>query len=252
VEVVHVIGTVTDNIGLAKLEINDKEILVDESNSFHERLMLDQGENTITVKATDGAGNVTTVVRTVLVGLESPAITNILPDEDISLREGDTLTVSFEAPTVGEGYFRLLMPFGLDSNEIGIPMTEEDGLYTGTWIAPAGLVATGLKVQVVYISEYGVKVTEMAEGRVTVIGNIKDLISNSMIIGDEAFDMDFLDNDASAQRKLTEWYNTGGEVYIKLNDTTIVNEEGEIIAIDELPDFITYFDIRGNVTYYEK
>jgi len=41
-------------------------------------------------------------------------------------------------------------------------------------------------------------------------------------------------------------------VYIKLNDTTIVNEEGEIIAIDELPDFITYFDIRGNVTYYEK
>ncbi|MDU5083572.1 MAG: hypothetical protein E6231_20110, partial [Bacillota bacterium] len=234
------------------LEINDKEILVDESNSFHERLMLDQGENTITVKAADGAGNVTTVVRTVLVGLESPAITNILPDEDISLREGDTLTVSFEAPTGGEGYFRLLMPFGLDSNEIGIPMTEEDGLYTGTWIAPAGLVATGLKVQVVYISEYGVKVTEMAEGRVTVIGNIKDLISNSMIIGDEAFDMDFLDNDASAQRKLTEWYNTGGEVYIKLNDTTIVNEEGEIIAIDELPDFITYFDIRGNVTYYEK
>ncbi|WMM26777.1 S8 family serine peptidase [Tissierella sp. MB52-C2] len=252
VEVVHVRGTVTDNIGLTKLEINDKEVSVDESNNFHERLMLDQGENTITVKATDGAGNVTTVVRTVLVGLESPTITNILPDKDISLREGDTLTVSFEAPTGGEGYFRLLMPFGLDSNEIGIPMTEEDGLYTGTFTAPAGLVATGLKVQVVYVSEYGVKVTEMAEGRVTVIGNIKDLISNTMIIGDEAFDMDFLDNDASAQRKLTEWYNTGGEVYIKLNDTTMVNEEGEIIAIDELPDFITYFDIRGNMTYYEK
>ena len=53
-------------------------------------------------------------------------------------------------------------------------------------------MATGLKVQAVYISEYGVKVTENGRRkRVTVIGNIKDSISNSMIIGDEAFDMDF-------------------------------------------------------------
>jgi len=81
---------------------------------------------------------------------------------------------------------------------------------------------------------------------------MQDLISNSMIIGDEAFDMDFLKNNAEAQAKLLEWYNTGGIVYIKINDNTIVTEQGQQITIEELPDFITYFDTRGNVTYYEK
>jgi len=251
-EVVHVTGNVTDDIGLEKLEINDKAVTVDEVGGFHERLMLNQGENIITVKATDRAGNVATVERKVFVELESPAVANILPDEDVTLRQGETLTVSFEAPTGGEGYFRLLMPFGLDSNEIGIPMTEEDGVYTGTWTVPERLVATGLKVQVIYISEYGVKVTETAEGKVDIIGNIEDLISNSMIIGDEAFNMEFMDSDADAQRKLIEWHNTGKEVFVKINDTTIVDEEGGRVDIDELPDLITYFDISGNMTYYEK
>ena len=58
----------------------------------------------ITVKSTDGAGNVTTVVRTVLVELESHTITNIQPSEDIELGAGDVLTVSFNAPTGGQGY----------------------------------------------------------------------------------------------------------------------------------------------------
>lgn len=144
------------------------------------------------------------------------------------------------------------MPFGLESNEIGIQMTEVDGLYTGTWTVPARLVATGLKVQVVYVSEYGFKVTETAAGKVTVIGNMVNLVSNSVIIGDEAFDMDYLNTNTDAQAKLIEAYNSGGEVYIKMNDDTIVNEEGRLISIVELPDAITHFDTRGNVTYYEK
>ena len=170
-EVVHVTGIVLDDISLEKLEINDKEATVDEDGAFHERLMLDQGENIITVKATDKAGNVAEVSRTVFVELEEPSITNVQPEEDVDLEAGDVLTVSFEAPSGGEGYFRLLMPFGLDSQSLGIPMTEDDGLYTGTWTAPENTEAEDLLVEVVYISDYGYEVTETAEGNVTIIGN---------------------------------------------------------------------------------
>jgi subtilisin family serine protease len=357
-ESVHVIGTVTDNIGLAKLEINDKEILVDESNSFHERLMLDQGENTITVKATDGAGNVTTVVRTVLVELESPTITNIQPSEDIELGAGDVLRVSFNAPTGGQGYFRIMVPFGLQSNEIGIPMTEEDGLYTGTWTVPEETGAENLLIEVVYRNEYGYEITQMAEGKVkiiagegpvdpepgritnlqptentelrsdetleisfnapaggkayyrimlpfgpsanrlgnemtevepglykatyrahegvvasnlqieviftgedgatltevakgkiTLVGDIEDLPVSAVIIGDEAFDTDYLNNNPRAQAKLVEWYNSNNPVYIKLNNNTFITEDGEKVSVDVLPELLQYFDTTGIKLY---
>ena len=75
---------------------------------------------------------------------------------------------------------------------------------------------------------------------------------NTIIIGDEAFDMDFMNTNADAQRKLVEWFNQGGEAFIKINHDTIVDGEGGMVTIDELPDSITYFDIDGNVTYYEK
>ena len=252
VEVVHVIGNVVDDIELAKLEINEVEIVLDEEGNFHERLMLNPGENIITVKATDGAGNVTIVERTVLVELEAPDITNIEPSGNVELREGDILTVSFNAPTGGNGYFRILMPFGLQNDELGIPMTEVDGLYSGTWTVPANLVATGLKVQVVYVNEYGFKITKLAEGSVTVIGNLVDLVVNSMIIGNEAFDMDYLNTNAYAQSRLMEAYNSREEVYIKLNENTIVNGEGEMITINELPEEVRYFDINGDILYFAK
>ncbi len=252
VELVHVIGNVTDNIKVVKLEVNNNEVVLADDGSFDERVILNQGENIITVKATDLAGNVTTVVRTVMAELGAPVITNILPSEDVTLHQGETLTVSFNAPTGGQGYFRVLMPFGLQSNSLGIPMTEENGLYTGTWEVPAGLVATGLRVQIVYVSAFGTKVTDMADGRVTVIGNIQNLATNSIIVGDEAFDAEFLNNSSYAQSKLLEWYNAGGIVYIKLNDTDIVTEQGQEVTIEELPDFITHFDINGDITYYDK
>ncbi|MCF6460175.1 hypothetical protein C3E88_03850 [Clostridium sp. Cult3] len=170
-EVVHVRGNAVDNIELAQLLINDVEVEVDEEGNFHKRLMVNPGENVITVKAVDGAGNEAIVERTVYVELDAPVISNIEPAEDVELRAGEVLTVSFEAPTGGEGYFRLMVPFGLQSNEIGIPMTEEDGVYTGTWTVPAETSAEELSVEVVYISEYGFEVTEIAPGMVRIISD---------------------------------------------------------------------------------
>lgn len=168
-EVVHVRGNATDNIELVQVLINDVEVVIDEDGNFHKRLIVDPGENLIVVKAIDGAGNETIIERTVYVGLDAPIISNIEPSEDVELKTGDILTVSFEAPSGGEGYFRILMPFGSESNEIGIPMVEEDGVYTGTWTVPRGLMATGLQVQVVYIDEFGTEVMDIAPGTVRIV-----------------------------------------------------------------------------------
>ncbi|MDR7857010.1 hypothetical protein, partial [Tissierella sp.] len=361
VESVHVIGNVVDNIELAKLEINGKVIVLDAEGNFHERLMLNPGANTITVKATDGAGNVTTVVRTVLVELEAPVITNIEPSEDMELEAGDVLTVSFNAPSGGNGYFRLVVPFGLQNNDLGIPMTEVEGLYTGTWTVPAEVEAENVQVEVVFVNAHGYEVTEMAEGRITIVlgddpenppaparitnlmpatdeelysgealeisfnapaggsayyrimlpfgpmntnpgnpmtevspglykatytahdgvvasnlqievifvgadgtrlsqiaegkltlvGNMQALPVSSVIIGDEAFDMDYLNNNAYAQARLIEAYNNGEEIYTKLNENTIVTETGRKVTIDVLPEMVRYHNTQG-ITLYAK
>ncbi|WIV12987.1 S8 family serine peptidase [Proteiniborus sp. MB09-C3] len=357
-EAVHVIGIVSDNILLAKLLINEKEATVDEEGNFHERLMVNAGENVIIVKALDGAGNEIIITRTVIVELEAPEITNIEPSEDLELRAGDTLTVSFNAPIGGEGYFRLMIPFGFSSNEIGIPMTEENGLYTGVWIVPEemsadtvqievvyisesgfevtrtaagrltivldeepeepyitnilpsedgnlragdvleisfnaprglsgyfrlllpfemsnnklgipmtevspgfyrgtwtvpeGLVATNLQVEVLLIDADGARLSEIAEGRVTVIGEMRNLPQNTVIIAGEAFDMNSLDSDSELQIKMIEWLDTGNQIYIKLSADTLVDGNGEVITIESLPQRITYFNIKGDMTIYEK
>ncbi|WP_325224081.1 S8 family serine peptidase [Schnuerera sp.] len=359
-EVVHVEGNVTDDIGLAKLLINDKEVEIDEEGNFHERLIVDEGENLITVKAVDLAGNEIIIEKSVFVQLEEPTITNILPDEDVELRAGDTLDISFNAPTGGSGYYRIMLPFGPSSNEPGTPMTEEDGLYTGTWTVPEGLVATDLQVQVIYISEYGFKITEIAEGRltivsdgepnipepaitniqpendielragdvldisfnastdgeghfrillpfnmsnniegipmteisqglytgnwtvpeglvaeglqvevvfrgrdnirlaeiaegkITVIGDIEDIPVNAVIILEEAFDAKYLDNNPEAQLKFIEYTESGQEIYIKINENTFTNFNGEIVDMDVLHDRIIYYNQYGNIEIYSK
>ncbi|MCF6462090.1 hypothetical protein C3E89_01675 [Clostridium sp. Cult1] len=341
--------------------INDKEVEADEEGNFYERLIVDEGENLITVKAVDLAGNEIIIERTVFVQLEEPTITNILPDEDVELRAGDILTVSFNAPTGGTGYFRLLLPSLQSNNEIGIPMVEEDGLYTGTWIVPEGMEAENLEIEVIYISEYGFEITgiaegrltivledddpsipepaitniqpendvelragdvldisfnapadgegyyrvllpfnmsnniegipmtemseglytgtwtvpeglvaeglqievvfigrdnirlaEIAEGKITVIGDIEDMPANAVIMLDEAFDEKYLDSNPEAQLKFIEYSESGQEIYIKINKNTITNLNGEIVDIDVLPDRIIYYNQYGNIERYSK
>ncbi|QSX05987.1 S8 family serine peptidase [Sedimentibacter sp. zth1] len=353
-EVVHVVGNVQDNIEITQLLINEVEVAIDEDGNFHERLMVNQGVNIITVKAIDIAGNETVVERTVTVELAEPEITNIQPSEDLELYVGDVLTVSFNAPTGGEGYFRLLLPFEVSDNKTGIPMTEEDGVYTGTWTVPEGLEGNNIQVEVVYISEFGYEVTaiadgrltiileetsiiniqpsedtelregdalevsfngpsrcsgyfrllfspemsnneleipmievtpgfyrglwtvpetmvvsnlqievllvtednirmlDIAEGRITVVGQMNMLPVNSVIVGEEAYDINYLNSNSEAQEKLIEWLDLGNQVYIKLDNDDIVDFDGQIVSYELLPQRITYYNSNGNITFYSK
>lgn len=360
-EVVHVIGSARDNVNLERVEINDEKIELDEEGNFHEKLILDSGENIISIKAIDVSGNETMETRTVFVELEAPKITNILPEKDVELKAGDVLTVSFNAPTGGDGYFGLMVSTGLEKDEVGIPMTEVDGLYEGTWTVPEGLTSTGLKVQVTYISEFGHKVTDFAQGkvkvisddeipqppkneitnmkpegnvelragetveisfqgpkggtgyyrlvlpfeqdgnkqgilmnegsdgfysarltapegaaasdllieftlefddgkklyntadgRITIVGAMEDLVSNSVVVGDYAFDMDYLNNNGDSQSKLIKWLDLRKQVYYKVDLNTLINKDGQRATIYDLPIRLSHFDPFGYMTYYQR
>ena len=81
---------------------------------------------------------------------------------------------------------------------------------------------------------------------------MENLPANTVIVGDEAFDIRYLNSNGDAQRKLINWNNEGNEVYIKLSEERIVNIQGQIVSLDELPDELTYYDVDGNTTIYVK
>ena len=359
-EVVHVIGNAYDKY-LDKVVINDTEIRLDENGYFHERLILNEGENIITVRATDLAGNITEKSIKVTVKLNASVIENIQPQEDVVLYPGETLTVSFNAesggsgvfkiipditaaseqgagipveeispgyyegsftipygftidrgiieiefvdsagnkttaqapgrltvesedvepeipeltniepsenmilgygdilevsfnaPAQGQGYFVLNIPLGPMMENRGIRLIEESpGFYRGTWVVPEGIIARDIEVEIIFISREGVEVTRYAPGKLTIarVEPIENLPVNAVIVGNEAFDINYLNNNADAQQKLINWFNEGNEVFIKLGADTIVNERGELVDPEELPDVLIYYDSNGMITIY--
>lgn len=110
-----------------------------------------------------------------------PSITNILPDQDISLKTGDTLKVSFNAPEGGEGWFRVLLPYensmdrninrmaDEEPNKYKMEMEEiEPGFYSATWVVREGIKAANLEVMVTFVSREGVEKWDIAEGRINI------------------------------------------------------------------------------------
>lgn len=253
-EVVHIRGNASDDLALENLLINGMEVEVNEDGDFYHRLILEAGENIITIKAIDIAGNETVVNRKVYVELNTSLINNIEPSEDVALRPGDILTVSFEALSGGEGYFRLVVPHNLEANKKGIPMVEINGLYMGEWIVPEDIEFNELFVEVIYVDPYGVERFELAEGRVIIVRGeaMENLPTNTVIVGNEAYHMDYLNKDSDAQLKLVQYLEAGGEVYIKIDEGVIININGQLRSLDDLPDELIYYDEGGQTTKYIK
>lgn len=190
---------------------------------------------------------------------EIPKLENITPAEDIELQAGEILEVSFNGPTDGDAYFNLRLPLGLFSTDRGREMEEiEPGLYKGEWIVPKGIVAEDLIVDIMFISKEGVVVFEIAKGRVSVLESndqselLVNLPANTVIVGNKAFNIKYLNNNEVAQEELINWVKTGNEVYIKLNKDVIVNAEGELIDTRQLPDELVYYDVDGEARVYRR
>lgn len=172
-EVVDVVGKVVETY-IDKVTVNGNQVQVNEDGSFSTRIIVNEGTNTITIVAADKAGNSTTVTRTVKVGLTLPTITNITPNTDLTVKEGEVVTISFHSDAVhGSAFFRILMPSNNNALQgTGFPMNEvSDGYYVGTWTVPGNLNLVNGVVEVEITNNAGNKATAEASGRITVIMN---------------------------------------------------------------------------------
>lgn len=259
VEEVHVIGNVADAY-LDKLLVNGKEATLDEEGNFDEIVVVSEGENTITVRALDLAGNETVVERKVYVRLdEGPVLEDIQPSEDVTYVTGDTVEVSFKSETGGNGYFRIVLDVSVEGGaQTRIPMIESQetpGLYKGSWVVQEGVAITNGIIEIEFTDAAGNKVVGVAPGRITIKAEerkpMKELPINAVIVDNEAYDIRYLNSNVDAQRKLTNWLQQPeNEVYIKLSRTTIINLDGELINVNDLPSRLTYYDAAGNTTIY--
>ncbi len=259
-----------DNLGYIELFQGDSQIFVYDhplvkpepaDKTINHTVNLNEGENYFVFTLNDNAGHSTT--KSVIVNLgeepQEPTIKNIKPSRDIEIRSGESVTISFNAPADGSAYYKILLPVEINQNNYlnqssyGTPMTEETaGFYTAVWTAPQDLVATDLIVELVYIAQDGTEIIETAEGKITVKGSVEDIPVNTVIIGDEAFDMDFLNKNAAAQAKLLEWHNAGRTVYIKLQSNLIVDQNGKEVEFNVLPNRLLHMDIFGTMRIFEK
>lgn len=258
-EVIHVAGNVFDEYP-DRLLINEKEVDIDGEGNFDAIIILSEGENTIIIKAIDLAANETVETRRVMVKLKSAVPENIEPAEDIVLKAGDVLTVSFSAETGGTGSFVIIPEIVTFGQTSGIPMTESadiPGLYRGTWTIPEGFNITDGIIETEFVDMVGNKTVRIAPGRVTVVSKseyrlMENLPPKTVIIGREAFSIMYLNSNATTQEKLIDLYRQGEEIYIKPDKDIIVNIRGAIQGSDVLPEGLIYYDANGNTAVYLK
>lgn len=164
--VIEVAGEVTDENEVL-LTVNNLEIdIVD--GIFATNLVLDEGTHTITIVATDIAGNETIVEREVTVILAGPVINELKPDTDQYVRPGDRVEISFTSDTIGgEASFMIMLPALSTASQAGAnPMEEvEPGVYKGTWIVPTDVDLKGAIIEVTLTDSVGNTTKQTVSGK---------------------------------------------------------------------------------------
>lgn len=175
-ETVDVSGTAVDPAGGAvTVTVNGREVDVGDGGAFHTRELLDEGENVITVVATDGAGATATETRTVTADWTPPVIENIEPADDAVLEWGETVTVSFAGePGLQAAYQIITAGPGGEAADDGVPgaaMEEKSpGLYTAQYEAPEGAAFDDAVILISARDAAGNMAQAEAGGRLTVKG----------------------------------------------------------------------------------
>ncbi|HET7580184.1 MAG TPA: S8 family serine peptidase [Bacillales bacterium] len=168
---VSVEGTATDD-HLAWVKVNGEKADVQGDGSYVHRMLLNSGENQITVVAADKAGNKRTKQISVFAKFEAPVIQNLKPTDDHYLDAGQTVKIEMDSEPGLEATFAIRMPLTnptqtqtIDSvNEL--PMMETaDGHYVGYWTATSDLKANGAQIEVIASDDYGNVIRKLAEGK---------------------------------------------------------------------------------------
>lgn len=161
-------GTVSDNY-LDAVQVNGQKVAVAEDGTWSKRILLDEGENTITVVAKDRAGNNVKKEITIHAKYSEPEIVNLTPTENLSVKTGESVMIEFDSEPGLVASFTIHMPLtnrGIQlSNAFELPMMEtSEGHYVGYWTVPSNVVADGAVIEVKAVDSYGNKTTMKADG----------------------------------------------------------------------------------------
>ncbi|ALC92881.1 serine protease [Bacillus sp. FJAT-18017] len=168
VEMVYVKGTTGDE-NLDTLTVNGQSVNVNSDGSFSHKILLDGGANTITIVSTDRAGNATTITRNVVVDISTPEITNITPANDVRIKPGESVRVSFDSEEGLNASFRIELPLMVSGGNNEITMTEmSPGHYEGTYKTPDTLKIEGGVIVIKASDQAGNKVEAAAPGKLYV------------------------------------------------------------------------------------
>lgn len=171
-DAVTVVGTVADE-HLDKVIVQGESVQVVEG-TFSTRVSLAEqdGPNAITVVAVDKAGNRSEITRTVVKDTTAPAVSGMVPAEDVELLPGDTLTLGFrsEPGLAFAGYQIVLTGAFQAASFVPMPEDPEDpGWYRATWTVPADFAVQGARIQFRAVDAVGNEAEAYAPGRVTVV-----------------------------------------------------------------------------------
>jgi bacillopeptidase F len=172
-ETVTVTGAITD-ANLDTVTVNGTAAKV-ENGTFSARVMLDEGKNEIKVVAVDKAGNATEKSIKVDVKYTAPVISNVKPEEDQTLKKGESVKVEFTSEEDLDATFVIHMPLtsnSLTMNATELPMREvSPGNYVGYYTATKDVVADGAIIEVKAVDAYGNETRKTAEGKLFI--NVK-------------------------------------------------------------------------------
>lgn len=168
---VNVKGTASDD-HLDSVKVNGEKADLKDDGSYSHRMLLDEGENDISVVAEDKAGNKTEKTRTVFAKFNGPEISNLTPNEDKHLKAGESVIIEMDAEPGLDSTFTIRMPLAngqstkaKTSSIDELPMMEiSEGHYRGVWTATTDLTAKGAKVEVTARDDYGNKTEKKADG----------------------------------------------------------------------------------------
>ena len=138
-KVIKIEGRVTDNIGVAKVLINNSEIDIDQYGNFEESVTLKEGENDIPIEAMDVSGNKKSIELKITLDTVPPELTVYAEKETIEktveisgeTEKNATVTINGQIEKVNEdGKFSSTIPLEIGKNTIIVSATDAAGNKT--------------------------------------------------------------------------------------------------------------------------
>lgn len=177
-DVITVSGQASDDTGIVSVTVNGRKANVAADGTFSTRIILNEGDNVVTVVATAGSGKQTTATVNVTAVWSPPTLSALEPAEDIELVAGESYVFRFTAAPGLTAAYQVVLG-GASGTTVGkgtpkgTAMTEvSPGVYEATYTAPANTTFSGAAIRFNVADDLGNLIMTTAPGRLTVLAAV--------------------------------------------------------------------------------